>query len=127
MLTPQVIQIEQHHSCAANGSLSFHFMGFESEVFRPPLLEGMKQGDLLTRQRIGSCDLVGFMQVASGARQGKVFQRGLAALRSRDDMFDVKSGALQTLMHEAILAPPMCTPPDGPRERFWHGHLRPLA
>ena len=94
-LTPQVIQIEQHHSCAANGSQSFHFMGVESEVFRPPLLEGMKPW---TRP-----------------------------LRSRNGMFDVKSGALQTFMHEAVLALPMCAQPDGPRQRLWHGHLRPLA
>jgi len=32
-LTPQVIQIEQLHGCAADGSQSFHFMAFESEVF----------------------------------------------------------------------------------------------
>jgi|SRR5580692_11258367 hypothetical protein len=79
-LTPQMIQVEQHHSCAANGSQSFHFMAFESEVFRPPLLEGMKQGDLLARQRIGNSGLVSFMQIASGARQGEVFQSRLAAL-----------------------------------------------
>jgi hypothetical protein len=126
-LTPQLIQIEQHHSCAANGSQSFNFMAFESEVFRPPQLEGMKQGHLLARQRIGSCGLVGLMQVASGARQSKIFQRGLAARRSRDDMFGVKSGALQTFMHEAVLALPMCAQPDGPRQRLWHGHLGPLA
>jgi hypothetical protein len=87
----------------------------------------MKQGHLLARQRIGSCDLVGLMQVASGARQGEIFQRGLAPLRSRNGMFDVKSGALQTFMHEAVLALPMCAQPDGPRQRLWHGHLRPLA
>jgi hypothetical protein len=46
-LTAQVIQIQQHHSCAANGSQSFHFTVFESEVFRPPLSERMKQGHLI--------------------------------------------------------------------------------
>ena len=102
-------------------------MAFESEVLRPLLLEGMKQGDLLARQWIGSCGLVSFMQIASGARQSEVFQRGLTALRSRNDMLDVKRGSLQTFMHEAILASPMRAQPDGPRQRLWHGHLRPLA
>jgi len=60
-LSPQVIQIEQHHCCAANGSQSFHFMAFESEVFRPLLFEGMKQGNLFACQRIGSRGFVGFM------------------------------------------------------------------
>lgn len=65
-LAPQVIQIEQDHSCAANDCQSFHFMAFESEVFRPLLFEGMKQDNLLARQRIGSCGFVCLMQVASG-------------------------------------------------------------
>jgi hypothetical protein len=54
MLTPQVVQIEQRHSRAANGSQSFHFMAFESEMFRPFLLEGMKQDYPLASRRIGS-------------------------------------------------------------------------
>ena len=42
-------------------------------------------------------------------------------------MFDVKRGALQTLMHEAVLASSLCAQPYGPRQPLWHGHLRPLA
>src|SRR5271170_5070297 len=42
-------------------------------------------------------------------------------------MFDVKRGALQTFMHEGVLAPSMCPLPDSPRERFCHRLLRPLA
>jgi hypothetical protein len=42
-------------------------------------------------------------------------------------MFDMKSGSLQTLMHETVLASSMCTLPDSSRERFGHRHLRPLA
>ena len=87
----------------------------------------MKQGDLLARQRISSRRPAGFMQIASGARQGEIFQSRLAALRLRDDMFDVKRGALKTFMHEAVLASPLCAQPDGPRQRLRHGHLRPLA
>jgi hypothetical protein len=72
-LTAEVIQIEHHHRGAANRSPSFHFTAFESEVFRPQLLDGMKQGHQLACQRINSCCPVGFMQVASGG----TLRRGL--------------------------------------------------
>lgn len=42
-------------------------------------------------------------------------------------MFDVKCGALQAFMHEAVLASPTRAQPDGPRQRLWNGHLRLLA
>ena len=66
------------------------------------------------------------MQIAS-ACQGEVLQSGLAALRLRYDMFDVKSRSLKTLMHEAVLASSACARPGGPRQSFQYGHLGPLA
>jgi hypothetical protein len=65
-------------------------IAFESKVFRPLLSDRIKQGHPLACQRIYGCRPVGLMQIASGACQGEVFQSGLAALRLRYDMFDVK-------------------------------------
>jgi hypothetical protein len=65
-LTAEVIQIEHRHRCAANRSVSLHFIVFESEVFRPSLADGVKQRYLLSCQRINGCCPVGFMQIASG-------------------------------------------------------------
>ena len=67
-LAAEVIQIEHLHGRATNRNPSFHFTAFESEVFRPQLLDGMKQGHLLACQGINGCCPAGFMQVASGAR-----------------------------------------------------------
>jgi hypothetical protein len=60
-LTADVIQIEHRRRCAANGLPSFHLILFELEVFRPPLPDGMKQGQLLACRRINDRYLVGFM------------------------------------------------------------------
>jgi len=64
----------------------------------------------------------GFMQVASGARQRKILQIGDPALALWDDVFDVKGGSLEALVHEAILASSASAGPNCTRQGFRDAH-----
>jgi hypothetical protein len=58
-LTTEVIQIEHRHSCAANRSVSFYFITFESEVFAQRWRTGETKAPALlsSDQRLLSCRL----------------------------------------------------------------------
>jgi hypothetical protein len=59
-LTPGLIQIESHR-CPANRRPSFDFITLESEMFRPTLLDRMKQLGVLARRRVNGRRPTGFV------------------------------------------------------------------
>ncbi|SPE58632.1 hypothetical protein SBV1_2760007 [Verrucomicrobia bacterium] len=77
---------------------------------------------MLASSRINRHNLAGLMEVAPWARQGEILQIGTTTLALWDDVFDVKSGALEALVHQAILAPAMGAHPNPARHFFWNAH-----
>jgi len=63
-----------------------------------------------------------FMEIAPRARKREILQIGRAAHASRDYVFDVKSSALETVMHLAILASPVSPSPNFTRQIFRNAH-----
>jgi hypothetical protein len=56
------------------------------------------------------------------ARQREILQRGAPASAFRNDMFDVKGGFLEAIVHQAILAPPARPRPNCARQFFRDAH-----
>ena len=62
------------------------------------------------------------MQIASRAGQDEILQFGAPAFALWDDVLDVKSGSLEALVHQAVLAPPIGTRPNCARQFFRDAH-----
>src|SRR5271156_2777659 len=62
------------------------------------------------------------MQIACRARQRQILQIGASALGLWDYVFNVKSGSLEALVHQAILAPSGSTHSNCARQFFRDAH-----
>src|SRR2546423_173748 len=62
------------------------------------------------------------MQIACGARQGEVLQNRLTTLAFWNCMFDVESGSLKALVHQAILAASIGAHANRAGQIFRHAH-----
>src|SRR5580700_9137631 len=62
------------------------------------------------------------MQITARAREHEIVQIGESALALWDYMLDVKSGSLQALVHQTILAPPGSARPNCARQFFRDAH-----
>lgn len=99
-----VIEIQGRNSRTACRRQPNHTNTTPREVCIPLIRTWIEKGNQMMRRGIFSLAAIAFGEIAAWTGQREVIEVFPAAADSRDDVLDVKSGALDRLVHLAVFA-----------------------
>jgi len=104
--TARVVYIQCLNRGPTDCRMALQLIPAPSEIRVPVVLPRVKEGNDRTARRIDHFRSISFMEIAGRTAPGKVIYIISAAARSRDNVLDVKSRALKSMVHPAIFATP---------------------
>src|SRR5713101_25401 len=97
-----MVEIKGGDECPTYGRQTDKRVALPGQVFFPTVDPWVKQARFLAGRWIDSAHTIRLLQVATGTSPGKIIQFVSAIQGNRHDMFKMKRGTLQGLMHAAV-------------------------
>jgi hypothetical protein len=102
--SPFVIEIEGHDRGPTNGSQSNDLIIVPDEMVWPTLQARIEKLSSNPTVRVDCLDSIRLAKITTATRPRQIVQVGPTATRAGNNVLQMKSGALQALMHAAVLA-----------------------